>query len=288
MPLSLSSYLLGVGTVVGALSLGFGGGVVLTHTAMKQSPVGQTRIEQFARPESQPAAAPQTADNAVTIPPPNAAPAVASAGENAKPATAQVSPANSGPAQIAQAPAAQPAATPPAPADAPKAARAETPKPETQKLAEREKAEKVTAPAQPAATPAVQAETPKPEAQKKAEREQAAAPAQPAEPAKRSDQARQTDQVKPAASREAEQRRTAERKSERQQRYAERKSREMNRDTARDATVARTNPRQFEVLDEPEQEVVSEPQEQPRERHFDLFRMPGLFDRPDRPDDGDE
>jgi hypothetical protein len=32
MPFSLGSYLIGIGTVVGALAFGFGGGVLLTHT----------------------------------------------------------------------------------------------------------------------------------------------------------------------------------------------------------------------------------------------------------------
>ena len=52
MPFSLGSYLLGVGTVVGALAFGFGGGLLLTHTAMKESPAGQTRVERLARAES--------------------------------------------------------------------------------------------------------------------------------------------------------------------------------------------------------------------------------------------
>src|SRR5882724_10305433 len=51
MPFSLSSYLLGVGSVLGALAFGFGGGVLLTHTAMKESPAGQTRVERLARAE---------------------------------------------------------------------------------------------------------------------------------------------------------------------------------------------------------------------------------------------
>jgi len=52
MPFSLGSYLLGVGTVVGALAFGFGGGLLLTHTAMKESPAGHTRVERLARTES--------------------------------------------------------------------------------------------------------------------------------------------------------------------------------------------------------------------------------------------
>jgi hypothetical protein len=57
MPFSLGSYLLGVGTVVGALAFGFGGGLLLTHTAMKESPAGHTRVERLARAESDPPAA---------------------------------------------------------------------------------------------------------------------------------------------------------------------------------------------------------------------------------------
>ena len=57
MPFSMTTYLAGVGTVVGALALGFGGGVVLTNTAIKETPSGPTRIERVMR--SEPIAAPQ-------------------------------------------------------------------------------------------------------------------------------------------------------------------------------------------------------------------------------------
>jgi len=50
MPFSMMSYFLGVGTVVGALALGFGGGIVLTKTAMKDTPA-PNRIER-ARTET--------------------------------------------------------------------------------------------------------------------------------------------------------------------------------------------------------------------------------------------
>jgi len=75
MPLSLGSYLLGVGTVVGALAFGFGGGVLLTHTAMKESPAGQTRAERLARVEPEPVtpAAAQAPDARVTATPDQAA-----------------------------------------------------------------------------------------------------------------------------------------------------------------------------------------------------------------------
>ncbi len=62
MPFSLGSYLLGVGTVVGALAFGFSGGVMLTHTAMKETPAGPTRVERVARAEPQPSASPQASN----------------------------------------------------------------------------------------------------------------------------------------------------------------------------------------------------------------------------------
>ena len=48
MPFSMTTYFAGVGTVVGALALGFGGAVVLTNTAIKDTPAGPTRIERYA------------------------------------------------------------------------------------------------------------------------------------------------------------------------------------------------------------------------------------------------
>jgi len=60
MPFSLNSYLLGVGTVVGALAFGFGGGVFLSNTAMKESPAGPTRVERLARADPEPPAASPT------------------------------------------------------------------------------------------------------------------------------------------------------------------------------------------------------------------------------------
>jgi len=62
MPFSLSSYLLGVGTVVGALVFGFGGGVMLTHTALKESPTEPTRVERVARAQPEPSASPHAAN----------------------------------------------------------------------------------------------------------------------------------------------------------------------------------------------------------------------------------
>jgi len=47
----MMSYFLGVGTVVGALALGFGGGIVLTKTAIQETPAGPSRLERVTRPE---------------------------------------------------------------------------------------------------------------------------------------------------------------------------------------------------------------------------------------------
>ena len=76
MPFSLSSYILGVGTVVGALAIGFGGGAVLTNTVMKEHP-SPTRVQRVAR--SEPLPAPQAADVPVASPRENPAPPVAQA-----------------------------------------------------------------------------------------------------------------------------------------------------------------------------------------------------------------
>jgi hypothetical protein len=72
MPFSLSSYLLGVGTVVGALAFGFGGGVLLTKTAMKDSSPAESRVERVARAE--PASPPPQAVEAKSTPAPPAEP----------------------------------------------------------------------------------------------------------------------------------------------------------------------------------------------------------------------
>lgn len=56
MPFSLTSYLLGVGTVVGALAFGLGGGVLLTKIAMKETAAGPTRVERVVHSEPEPAA----------------------------------------------------------------------------------------------------------------------------------------------------------------------------------------------------------------------------------------
>jgi hypothetical protein len=96
MPFSLSSYLLGVGTVVGALAFGFGGGVLLTKTAMKDSPMAETRVERIKRADSpstpqQPVEAKATP--APAEPPPGSAPPVQASTEPPKPVAEALQPA---------------------------------------------------------------------------------------------------------------------------------------------------------------------------------------------------
>jgi type IV secretory pathway VirB10-like protein len=81
----MNSYLLGVGTVVGALAFGFGGGILLTKTAIKDTPAGPSRIERVARPEPAPAAPPVqvTEARAIPVPRPEPAPAAQPAPEPA-------------------------------------------------------------------------------------------------------------------------------------------------------------------------------------------------------------
>jgi hypothetical protein len=83
MRFSMNSYLLGVGTVVGALAFGFGGGILLTKTAIKDSPAGPSRIERAARPDAAPAQVQVTEARAVPVPRADPAPAVQPAPEPA-------------------------------------------------------------------------------------------------------------------------------------------------------------------------------------------------------------
>jgi hypothetical protein len=90
MPFSMPSYFLGVGTVVGALAFGFGGGVLLTKTAIKDTP--PSRIERAARAETPVApqitearAVPRTEPTAVLQPATESAPQVQAAVEPPKP-----------------------------------------------------------------------------------------------------------------------------------------------------------------------------------------------------------
>lgn len=76
MRFSMNSYLLGVGTVVGALAFGFGGGILLTRTAIKESPAGPSRIERVARPEAAPAQVQVTEARVVPVPRADPAPAI--------------------------------------------------------------------------------------------------------------------------------------------------------------------------------------------------------------------
>jgi type IV secretory pathway VirB10-like protein len=90
MRFSMNSYLLGVGTVVGALAFGFGGGILLTKTAIKDTPTGPSRIERVARQEAAPAAPPVQVTEArpVPVPRPDPAPVAQPAPEPAPPVQA--------------------------------------------------------------------------------------------------------------------------------------------------------------------------------------------------------
>src|SRR3954468_1688954 len=85
MPFSMMSYFLGVGTVVGALAFGFGGGVLLTKTAIKDTPTGASRIERAARAE--PVPSPQVTE-AKAVSQPRAEPTVQASAEPSQPAPA--------------------------------------------------------------------------------------------------------------------------------------------------------------------------------------------------------
>jgi hypothetical protein len=141
MPFSLGSYLLGVGTVVGSLAFGVGGGVVLTHTAMKESPAGPTRVERLARAEPETPAATQA-------PVAPATPALNQAAASDQVAT----PGQDHPASVAAvrqdaAPAEQPAAASPDPVQAVQAA---TPKPDVARQPESERPRQIQAAREPA------------------------------------------------------------------------------------------------------------------------------------------
>jgi hypothetical protein len=91
MRFSMNSYLLGVGTVVGALAFGFGGGILLTKTAFKEPPAGPSRIERVARPEAPPQVQ-MTEAKPVPVPRADPAPAVQTAPEPAPPVQAVAEP----------------------------------------------------------------------------------------------------------------------------------------------------------------------------------------------------
>jgi hypothetical protein len=92
MRFSMNSYLLGVGTVVGALAFGFGGGILLTKTAIKDSPAGPSRIERVARPEPVSPQVQMTEAKAIPVPRPDPAPAVQPPPEPAPQAQAAMEP----------------------------------------------------------------------------------------------------------------------------------------------------------------------------------------------------
>jgi hypothetical protein len=222
MPFSLGSYLLGVGTVVGALAFGFGGGVLLTHTAMNETPAKSTRVERVARAEPEPSASPQASGTQAA--------AQASAPDQAAVATRQATaPDQAHPASVAAVkqdapPAEQSAAVRPDPVPA---AQAATPKPDATGNALPDASGNTEAAKQP--EPAKQASNePQPPKQ--------VGPTERTEP-------------KPAQSREA-----TDRKAERAKRYADRRFREN--------AAPRTKPRiEVQEAPAPEV-IVSRPPEQ--------------------------
>jgi hypothetical protein len=246
MPFSLGSYLLGVGTVVGALAFGFGGGVLLTHTAMNETPAKSTRVERVARAEPEPSASPLASGTQATAP--ASAPAQVTAPDQAAAATRQVTtPDPAHPASVAAAkqdtpPTEQPAAVRPDPVPT---AQAATPKPDATGNALPDASRKIEAARQP--EPAKQAAN-EPQPPKQVE------PTERTEP-------------KPLESREA-----TDRKAERTKRYADRRFREN--------AAPRMRPRKYEIQEEPVQEVVVS---RPPEQRFDLFG--GFFGRPAGQDD---
>jgi hypothetical protein len=245
MPFSLGSYLLGVGTVVGALAFGFGGGVLLTHTAMNETPAKSTRVERVARAEPEPSASSQASGAQATAQAP--APAQVTALDQAAVVTPQATtPDQAHPASVAAVkqdapPTEQPAAVRPDPVPT---AQAETAKPAATGNALPDASGKTEAANQP--EPAKQASNePQPPKQ--------VGPTERTEP-------------KAAQSREA-----ADRKAERAKRYADRRFRENAVPKAR---------QRIEVEEAPVPEVIVS---RPPEQHFDLFG--GLFGRPADRDD---
>jgi colicin import membrane protein len=246
MPFSLGSYLLGVGTVVGALAFGFGGGVLLTHTAMKETPAGATRVERVARAEPGPSPSPQ-----------------ASGTETAAQATAPVQVAAPDQAAVAGGQATTPDQPQPASVAAVKQ---ETPPPEQ------------PAAVRPDPVPAVQAETPKadvtgnalPDASGKKEAAKQPEPAKQA--AKEPQPLKQVEPTERPEPKLAESREATDRMAERAKRYADRRFREI--------AAPRMRPRKYEVQEEPTPEVVLS---RPPEQHFNLFG--GFFGRPADQDD---
>jgi hypothetical protein len=113
MRFSMNSYLLGVGTVVGALAFGFGGGILLTKTAIKDTPAGPSRIERVARPEAAPSQVQVTEAKAVPLPRADPAPAVQPPPEPPPQVQAAVEPKPvSGPKPVAEAARPEPAKAP--------------------------------------------------------------------------------------------------------------------------------------------------------------------------------
>lgn len=246
MRFSMNSYLLGVGTVVGALTFGFGGGILLTKTAIKDTPAAPSRIERAARPEPAPAAPQVQVTDAKAVPVPRAdLPAV-------QPATEPVRPIQDNQVQ---------AAAQPKPADDIKPV-AESPRQEPPKAAE----------------PVRQIDT-----SKQAEQpvRQADAPKQVEQPVQHADAPKQVEQPRPIEAKQVEQKESEQRAAEREQRRAEQRrierakriaERERERKARTVIVVRRERP--VEEQEQPARPELAFEREEPRPTLFE-----GLFGR---------
>jgi len=237
VPFSLGSYLLGVGTVVGALAFGFGSGALLTSTPMKETAAAPTRTERVARAEPKPPAQQEK-------------PPV----QQEKPAAPQEKPPAQQDTRANPALPAEPAAVAAHPDPVPPA-QAATPRPEVRRETESAKQPESAKQSKPAA------KQPAPEKQ--------ASSAKPGEPANREpasrEPANQTEQ------KEAVQKKAAERKGDRQKRYTDYTERQDTERNARSSFAgSRTRQPPSEQPDQPERTGFPVGREEP---HFDLFQM---------------
>jgi hypothetical protein len=246
MRFSMTSYLLGVGTVVGALSLGFGGGVLLTKTAIKDTPAGPSRIERTVRSEPAPAAPQVQVVDAKPVPVPRADPS----------------------------PAFQPPAEPAPPVQAP----AESAKPVVE--AAKENPAKAAEPIRQIDTSKQAEQTQRqPDAPRQLEQPVAAKqveqPVQHADAPKKVEQPSRQSEAKPAEQKESEQR-AAEREQRRaEQRRIEREKRAAERERKARMVIIARRQRPIEEQEQPARPELAFEREEPRPNLFE-----GLFGRP--------
>jgi hypothetical protein len=236
MRFSMNSYLLGVGTVVGALAFGFGGGILLTKTAIKDTPAGPSRMERAARPEPAPAAPQVQVTDVKAVPVPRADPL----------------------------PAVQPASEP-----APQVqAAAETPKPAVE--APKENPATAAEPVRQIDT-SKQAEQPV----RQADAPQVEQPVQRGDVPKQMEQPVRHSDAKPVEQKESEQR-TAERDQRRaEQRRIEREKRAAERERKARTVIIVRRQRPIEEQDQPARPELAFEREEPRPNLFEgLFGRP--------------